>query len=95
MIYTYISFSRIKKIKIKNKKGGSPRLIILYILDEIDMKFYILENLENILENETKDLLELIEKIENPKIHDDLLVKISEAKEKLIEEMESIERYLR
>lgn len=70
-------------------------MIILYILDEVHMKFYLLENLENILENETKDLLELIEKIENPKIHDDILVKISEAKGKLIEEMESIERYLR
>lgn len=59
------------------------------------MKFYLLENLEGILENQTKDLLELIEKIENPEIHDDLLVKILETKEKLIEEMESIEMYLR
>lgn len=59
------------------------------------MKFYLLENLEGILENQTKDLLEIVEKVENPEIHDDLLVKILETKEKLIEEMESIEMYLR
>ena len=92
LIYVYISFSR---IKIKNKKGGSPRLIILYILDEVHMKFYILENLENILEEEVKEILELLEKIKDPNIHDDLLVKILETKEKMIEEMERVEMYLR
>ena len=70
-------------------------MIILYILDEVHMKFYILENLENILEEEVKEILELLEKIKDPNIHDDLLVKILETKEKLIEEMESVEMYLR
>lgn len=70
-------------------------MIILYILDEVHMKFYLLENLENILEEEVKEILETLEKIKDPGIHDELMVKISEAKEKLIEEMESIERYLR
>lgn len=59
------------------------------------MKFYLLENLENVLEKNTKELLELIEKIEKPEVHDDLLVKILETKQEIIEEMESIEMYLR
>lgn len=59
------------------------------------MKFYLLENLENVLEKNTEELLELIEKIKDPEIHDDILVKIFETKEKLLEEMESIESYLR
>lgn len=59
------------------------------------MKFYLLENLEAVLEKNTKELLELIEKIENPEIHDDILVKILETKEKILEEMESVEMYLR
>ncbi len=59
------------------------------------MKFYILSNLEEIVEKETKELLELIEKVSDPNIHDDILVKILETKEKLIEEMESVEMYLR
>ena len=59
------------------------------------MTLYLLGNLSDILENQTKDLLEIVEKVENPEIHDDILVKILETKEKLIEEMESIEMYLR
>ena len=59
------------------------------------MKFYMLSNLEEIVEKETKELLELIEKVSDPNIHDDILVKILETKEKLIEEMESVEMYLR
>lgn len=59
------------------------------------MKFYLLENLEVVLEKNTKELLEIIEKIKDPGIHDELMVKISETQERLIEEMESIERYLR
>ena len=59
------------------------------------MKFYLLENLEGILEEQTQELLELIEKIENPEIHDDILVKILETKEKMLEEMENVEGYLR
>lgn len=70
-------------------------MIILYILDEVHMKFYLLENLENILEEEVKEILETLEKIKDPGIHDELMVKISETQERLIEEMESIERYLR
>ena len=70
-------------------------MIILYILDKYIMKFYILSNLEEIVEKETKELLELIEKVSDPNIHDDILVKILETKEKLIEEMESVEMYLR
>lgn len=59
------------------------------------MKFYILSNLEEIVEKETKELLELIEKVSDPNIHDDILVEILETKEKLIEEMKSVEMYLR
>ena len=70
-------------------------MIILYILDERIMKFYVLENLEVVLEQETKELLEIIEKIKDPEIHDDLLVKILETREKLTEEMESVEMYVR
>ena len=59
------------------------------------MKFYILENLESIVEEEVKEILKLLEKIKDPNTHDDLLVKVLETKEKLIEEMERVEMYLR